>query len=270
MDPRNPIQNDKKNTFVSDKETERMSAVHTPVSLKVSEPIVKPPPEVPLVRKSVEPAVESSFSFTALTKNRRILILAALFTALIAIIALTIFVVAAPGGGSAVPFASKPTFTPLPTLTPTPIYGSGPQLGETLGQFSAAYGAPVQQFSDNASFNATIQGIPVYVFAFLTRSATGSTLISAAHIEPASGSSWTALQAESIMNHFAPEDTKLSGAITSGGNTYHILFSSSLARLFPASVFVQIDREPAKAGEIAWFCAQDLSYCYIGPVVPNQ
>ena len=270
MDPRNPTQQNKQNTFVSEKETERMSAVNTPVSLKVSEPIVKPPEEVPHVRKSADSASETSFNFTSLTQNRRMFILAALFTALIAIIALTVFVVAAPVGTGAVPFAAKPTFTPLPTLTPTPIYGSGPQLGETLSQFSAAYGAPVQQFSDNASFNATIQGIPVYVFAFLTRGSTGSTLISATHIEPAAGSSWTALQAESIMNHFAPEGATLSGEITSGGNTYHILLSSTLARLFPASVFIQIDRKPAKAGEIAWFCAPDLSFCYIGPVTPNQ
>jgi len=92
------------------------------------------------------------------------------------------------------------------------------------------------------------------------------------HVEPATDvSAWDAATADGIIAQFLPPDAQNQTATKApDGFTYHVYHSVALTNIFSSQAFYTISRQPAPAGSLAWFCATDLSFCYMGTTVPDK
>lgn len=148
---------------------------------------------------------------------------------------------------------SAPTTKPAtqPTAAPTTQPTSGPaRLGSDIGTFTAHYGQPnshssgilyhFQQYSNsNVDFLIVMTGLAEGgAYAKLAETITAQ----------APSDNWTKDQAESICAQFYPADAQYQSQKTYQNGYDKIYFSASLAKIFPASAFIDQQQNPVKPG----------------------
>ena len=193
-----------------------------------------------------------------------------LLLALLVVIAGVGYVMAQPSGKVTAISKSTPSATHPPAASPTPTVAphSSAPVGSTLQAFTAAYGQPTVAFADSATYVTTIDHVQVRIFVALTHGTDGASHGQSLHIAPNVGG-WSSTTAGAITQLFLPLDALSQGnAALADGTVYHIYQSATLAHVFPATTFTTTTHQSAPAGHFSWFCANDLSFCYLGPLTP--
>ncbi|SRR5579884_1686181 len=161
------------------------------------------------------------------------------------------------------------TKTPAATATPARFKVT---FGGPRSAFDAVLGKPEATFSDSSTYDVTLDHVNLRIFVGFATGRDGAVHGQSLHIAPASDSgTWDTATAEKIMTQFLPPDAGAPATVTGPeGAAYHIYHSAALTRIFSPQAFYTISRQPAPAGSLAWFCAADLSFCFMGTIVPDK
>jgi hypothetical protein len=238
----------------------------TPEGAMASSSAPSPQPE-----QTKQPAPSLHAPLVAGWNRRKVLIalLGALLVVLVVIVSAGFVLGDSPGQSSTSTQTASGTKTPVATATPARF---GVTLGGTRSAFDAVLGKPEAAFSDSSTYDVTLDHVQLRIFVSYATGKDGVAHGQSLHVEPASGTStWDAATANKIMNQFLPTDAQAPSSIKgSGGLTYHVYHSVVLSRIFSPQAFYTISRQPATAGSLAWFCSVDLSFCYMGTIVPDK
>jgi hypothetical protein len=129
---------------------------------------------------------------------------------------------------------------------PAPLLGSGRQ------EFEALYGRSTGQSGDDERYEVFISGRPVLLMVKWGQGVDQrmrAFALTAGPRAPAAGP-WDAATADTICNTFLPTDVTLTGATHGDGYTEYVYASAALARVFPATYFVDDAYKPVPIGTL--------------------